>query len=195
MDQLVARLKKLTKVQIAIISVVGLIILAGIFGETENSQTANINTTNTSSKDSSQNEKTKTEVKTETTTEPIAFTATTQEDSSLSKGATKITTAGANGVKTLTYEVTYTDGKQTSKKLVKEEVTTQPVTQVTSIGTYVAPPPPPTQSSCDPNYTGGCVPVVSYDLDCPDIGFSVTVVGTDKHRFDGNGDGQGCESY
>lgn len=54
--------------------------------------------------------------------------------------------------------------------------------------------PAPT-SSCDPNYTP-CVPNVSYDLDCADIGHSVTVVGYDKHGFDGNdNDGQGCESY
>jgi len=59
------------------------------------------------------------------------------------------------------------------------------------------PPPiaPPASASCDPNYIGGCVPNVPYDLDCKDIGFSVTVVGTDRHRFDGDGDGAGCESY
>lgn len=55
-------------------------------------------------------------------------------------------------------------------------------------------PAPKPSSNCDPNYTGGCVPIVSYDLDCSDISFSVKVVGTDKHRFDGNGDGYGCES-
>lgn len=49
-------------------------------------------------------------------------------------------------------------------------------------------------SNCDPNYTGGCVPKVSYDLDCGDISFSVWVVGTDIHGFDGDGDGHGCES-
>jgi endonuclease YncB( thermonuclease family) len=54
----------------------------------------------------------------------------------------------------------------------------------------------PATGGCDPNYTGGCVPIVSYDLDCPDIGFSVTVVGVDTHGFDGDdNDGYGCESY
>lgn len=48
-------------------------------------------------------------------------------------------------------------------------------------------------SDCDPNYSGTCVPQVSYDLNCDDIGGSVTVVGSDPHGFDGDGDGSGCE--
>lgn len=46
---------------------------------------------------------------------------------------------------------------------------------------------------CDSNYSGTCVPVVSYDLNCDDIGGSVRVVGSDPHGFDGDGDGYGCE--
>jgi micrococcal nuclease len=57
-----------------------------------------------------------------------------------------------------------------------------------------APADPPSGGNCDPNYTP-CVPLVSYDLDCPDIGFSVTVIGSDPHGFDREGDGLGCESY
>lgn len=49
-------------------------------------------------------------------------------------------------------------------------------------------------SGCDPNYSGACVPLVSYDLDCADIGGPVTVVGADPHGFDREGDGLGCES-
>ena len=47
---------------------------------------------------------------------------------------------------------------------------------------------------CDPNYRGACVPIVPYDLDCADINGTVYVVGVDVHRFDGDGDGVGCES-
>lgn len=49
--------------------------------------------------------------------------------------------------------------------------------------------------SCDPNYSGACVPIRPYDLDCPDIGQMVKVVGTDIHGFDRDRDGFGCESY
>lgn len=48
--------------------------------------------------------------------------------------------------------------------------------------------------SCDINYSP-CVPQVSYDLDCADIGIQVTVKGADIYRFDRDGDGYGCESY
>ena len=47
---------------------------------------------------------------------------------------------------------------------------------------------------CDSNYSGYCVPIVSYDLDCKDVGSNFRVVGYDKHRFDGDGDGLACES-
>lgn len=50
------------------------------------------------------------------------------------------------------------------------------------------------RKNCDPNYSR-CVPIVSYDLDCADIGFEVSVKGTDEHRLDRDGDGYGCESY
>lgn len=53
---------------------------------------------------------------------------------------------------------------------------------------------PNESSDCNPNYSGGCVPNVSYDLDCADIGFPVEVVGTDEYRLDRDGDGHGCES-
>lgn len=60
------------------------------------------------------------------------------------------------------------------------------------------PEPPaeePAGSGCDPNYTP-CVPLIFYDLDCGDIGFSVVVIGSDLHGFDGNDyDGLGRESY
>lgn len=55
-------------------------------------------------------------------------------------------------------------------------------------------PEPEPSSSCDPNYSGYCVPVVSYDLDCADVGSFFQVVGTDRHGFDGDYDGVACES-
>ena len=57
-----------------------------------------------------------------------------------------------------------------------------------------SPAPAPPAGNCDPNYGGGCVPLVGYDLDCGDIGFKVQVLGSDPHGFDRDGDGWGCES-
>lgn len=53
---------------------------------------------------------------------------------------------------------------------------------------------PPT-AACDANYSGACVPPYPPDLECSDIsslGADVTVVGSDPHGFDGNGDGFAC---
>lgn len=53
----------------------------------------------------------------------------------------------------------------------------------------------PAASGCDPDYTP-CVPISSAELDCADIGFGVTIVGSDPQGFDGNdNDGLGCKSY
>lgn len=57
----------------------------------------------------------------------------------------------------------------------------------------VGAPTAPSQSGCDSNYTGSCVPTYPPDVDCADVSGSVTVVGRDPHRLDGNGDGVGCE--
>ncbi len=47
---------------------------------------------------------------------------------------------------------------------------------------------------CDSNYAGACIPPPPPDLDCSDItARRFRVVGTDVHRFDGDGDGIACE--
>ena len=55
----------------------------------------------------------------------------------------------------------------------------------------------PSSGKCDPNYSGGCVPLYPPDVDCADIralGIApVRVIGKDVHRLDGDGDGLGCE--
>jgi len=67
--------------------------------------------------------------------------------------------------------------------------------------TKTPPPPPPPGSSgsgggnCDPSYPTVCIPPPPPDLDCGDISYRrFTVVGSDPHGFDRDGDGVGCES-
>ena len=49
--------------------------------------------------------------------------------------------------------------------------------------------------ACDPSYPDVCIPPAPPDLDCGDIPHKrFKVVGKDPHRFDGDGDGVGCES-
>jgi hypothetical protein len=75
-------------------------------------------------------------------TVPIPFQSTSVDDATVALGTSSVTTAGVNGVDTKTYLVTYTDGVETSRVLHGDAVTTPPVTQVTTVGTYVAPVAP-----------------------------------------------------
>jgi len=47
-------------------------------------------------------------------------------------------------------------------------------------------------SGCDPNYSG-CVPAYPPDVDCTEVGETVTVLGADPHGLDADGDLAGCE--
>lgn len=92
-------------------------------------------------------------VTTETVTETatIPFAATSVESATLASGTSSVTTPGVDGVQTKTFTVTYTDGVETGRTLASDVVTTPPVAQVTTIGTYVAPPPapaPPVAPTC-----------------------------------------------
>ena len=55
--------------------------------------------------------------------------------------------------------------------------------------------PPSSNNQCDPSYPTVCIAPYPPDLDCGQIPFRhFQVVGADPHGFDGNGDGEGCES-
>lgn len=73
----------------------------------------------------------------------IPFDRRTVDDPALPKGQTKVTTAGVDGVETTTWRVTTTDGIETDRNEVGKEITRLPVTEVTAIGSYVAPAPAP----------------------------------------------------
>lgn len=57
------------------------------------------------------------------------------DDDSLEKGEEEVETEGKNGSGTRTYNVTYRDGKETSRELVVETVAEQPVDEVIHVGT------------------------------------------------------------
>ena len=58
------------------------------------------------------------------------------------------------------------------------------------------PSTPKSNNKCDPNYQG-CIPPYPPDLDCTDIKrmklAPIRVIGVDVHKFDGDGDGIGCD--
>ena len=51
------------------------------------------------------------------------------------------------------------------------------------------------RGNCDPSYPDVCIPPYPPDLDCGQIPYRrFRVIGADRHRFDGDRDGIGCES-
>ncbi|HYN34213.1 MAG TPA: HNH endonuclease family protein [Ilumatobacteraceae bacterium] len=73
--------------------------------------------------------------------------------------------------------------------------TASPGPPVTSPPVVVVPPPLSPAGGCDPSYPDVCIPASPPDLDCGDITFRrFTVLPPDPHRFDGDGNGIGCES-
>jgi hypothetical protein len=128
----------------------------------------------------------------------IPFASQTRKTSELKKGVSQVAQRGRDGVRLTVWRVTTTDGETTARKLVRTVIERSPVPRITLVGTYVAPPPP--KPSCDPNYTGACVPISS-DVDCgggsgdgPGYVYgTVHVVGSDIYDLDADGDGWGCD--
>ncbi len=159
---------------------------------------------------------------TTTVTEVVAipFAARTVEDALLDTGRKVVRTAGRAGSKTVTWTVRTRGGVEVGRAVSGEQVTVEPVDEVTVVGTKApAPPPAPratttptpkapsptatkpaSNSGCDPNYSGGCVPIAS-DVDCAGgkgngpayVQGPVQVVGTDIYGLDADHDGIGCE--
>ena len=128
-----------------------------------------------------------------TNSRTIPFTTVRVNDSALSKGTTSMRNAGARGVEISTYRVTFQNGIQTRKELVRKVIVKAPVRRVIAVGTKET-------QQCDPNYSGACVPIAS-DVDCAGgsgngpayVQGPVQVVGNDIYGLDRDGDGIGCE--
>ena len=117
-------------------------------------------------------------------------------DSTLSKGSNRVRSRGIRGVEILTYKITFRNGIQVHKELIRTVIVRAPalsVTRVIAVGTKKT-------QLCDPNYSGACVPISS-DVDCAGgsgngpayVQGPVQVVGTDIYGLDSDGDGIGCE--
>jgi hypothetical protein len=128
-----------------------------------------------------------------TTRRAIPFKTLRVNDSTLSKGSTRVRNPGARGAEILTYKVTFRSGIQTHKELIRKVIVRAPVTRIIAVGIKET-------QQCDPNYSGACVPIAS-DVDCAGgsgngpayVQGPVQVVGTDIYGLDRDGDGIGCE--
>lgn len=77
------------------------------------------------------------ETREESVEKSIAFAKQVNEDDTLSWRKNVVTEKGEKGIERLTYRVSSHDGKEVNRKLLKSEVIKEPVTEVTTQGTFV----------------------------------------------------------
>jgi uncharacterized protein YabE (DUF348 family) len=89
-----------------------------------------------------------TRVKTKTIKEKesIAFKTVTKTDKDILKSISKVSQTGVKGEKTITIEITYEDGKEVSRKVIKETVVKKPKNKIIVKGTKSPAPAPVTIS-------------------------------------------------
>ncbi len=75
------------------------------------------------------------ETKTEKVTEEISFETKYEEDSDLEEGTTTVKQEGENGIKEKTFEVTYKDGIEVSRKCIDEKIAKNSVPKIIAKGT------------------------------------------------------------
>lgn len=144
----------------------------------------------------------------------VPFDSITVDDANSDVGTTGISVGGQDGKRTTTYLVKYRDGVEVSREVLREEVTLEPVTEVTFVGIRQpapapappapapapAAPAPAPEGGCDSNYADACVPIAS-DVDCAGgsgngpayVSGPVRIVGTDIYDLDRDGDGIACD--
>jgi len=77
-------------------------------------------------------------IKEETVEETVEYETVEKDDSSLAEGKTKVVTEGKDGTDEVTYEVTYIDGEEDSRKEISRETVTAAVDEVIANGTAIA---------------------------------------------------------
>ncbi len=84
---------------------------------------------------------TRVDVRIVTVDEVMPYVERTIDDPSRPAGQRTVTKQGKPGKKARTFEVTYTDGRETGRRLVRETVVTPPTDHVISVGSAVVPRP------------------------------------------------------
>ena len=73
-----------------------------------------------------------------TTKEPVPYPSRTEYNSALPEGTRNVKQVGVNGEKTVVWDITLTDGKETARTKKSENVTKQPVEEIIEVGTKKA---------------------------------------------------------
>ena len=69
-----------------------------------------------------------------TTTEEIPYASRTENNADLAEGTRNVKQAGVKGIKTITWDITLTDGKETARTKKSEKVTKEPVEEIIEVG-------------------------------------------------------------
>ena len=98
--------------------------------------------------------------KTAEATEAVPFKTLTTEDAGMLKGEEKVTQAGAAGSITKKFKLVLVDGREASRTLVSQSVSTQPVTRKVTVGTKEKPKPKPVAQAAAAANTGAGAPAM-----------------------------------
>ncbi|WP_144674363.1 resuscitation-promoting factor [Arthrobacter sp. U41] len=98
--------------------------------------------------------------KTAEATEAVPFKTLTTEDAGMLKGEEKVTQAGAAGSITKKFKLVLVDGREASRTLVSQSVSTQPVTRKITVGTKEKPKPKPVAQAAAAANTGAGAPAM-----------------------------------
>ena len=93
-------------------------------------------------------------MKAKTKKEKVAFTTVRKETKKLTRGTTKVDTAGSTGVRKVSYRIVRHNGKIVSVKRTGSKISTKPVDQVILVGTK-APKVTKSENSGGSNASGG----------------------------------------
>lgn len=111
------------------------------------------------------------EVKEETVIESIDYETETQKSSSLPSGETETKQEGINGEKEVTYRVTYVDGAEESREVIRENITKEAVKEIIVKGTKKS-----SDSSSNQSSGGKEIVDIRYYDDCDGSGHGVKVI-------------------
>jgi uncharacterized protein YabE (DUF348 family) len=73
--------------------------------------------------------------------EPVDYTTVTRDDSSLLQGRTAVVRAGHDGLRNVTYRITYRNGHLVARKVVSQQLLRSPLAQIERVGTKSPPAP------------------------------------------------------
>ena len=93
------------------------------------------------------------------TSEAVPFETLSTEDPAMAKGEKKVTQPGVAGTISKSFKLVLVDGREASRTLVSESVSTQPVTEKVTIGTKEKPKPAPKPAAAGAN-TGAGAPAM-----------------------------------